>query len=64
MSAGERIVLTREEYSAVVQLAILDLRSIPDELHFLVRSELEKRGSPKAQDEPSPTIEMKGKVNL
>jgi len=36
--------LTDDEYTAILKLAIQDLRSIDDEIRYLLRCELERRG--------------------
>lgn len=51
MDARTKVSLSREEYSAVIKLAVSELRSIDDEIRYLLRCELERRGLIKPQPE-------------
>jgi len=44
MDPRTKISLSREEYSAIIKLAVDDLRSLDDEIRYLLRCELERRG--------------------
>jgi len=63
MDARTKIYLSREEYSAIIKLAVADLRSLDDEIRYLLRCELERRGliiQEEAQPEREVTHESAG----
>jgi len=39
-----KLVLTQEEYSALLHLAVYDLRNVSEQAHFMIRQNLENRG--------------------
>ncbi len=39
-----RVNLTQEEYSALIDLCDLEIRTIPDQVRLLVRRELQRQG--------------------
>jgi len=51
MDARIRVDLTRDEYSAIIKLAMQELRPLNDEVRYLIRCELERRGLIKPQPE-------------